>query len=147
MSFIRLVSKSRGARIVVPSLYYYSVTTKNSCCKCEKKQVDTFLFTSADVPASDKNILHHQTTILASSPTAISKPIKQKWWKFKWQNNNTNQQYDKSIIKKKQSSWWNRIGKTFFVITRGIEITIRLCPLIVMTPTAMLVSRCFREST
>ena len=143
MFFIR-VSKSRiGARIVcsVPSLYYYSITTKNSCCKCEKKQVDIpLLLKCTDVPTSDKGIL-------ANSPTAIiSKPIRQKRWKFKWwQNNNTKQQYDTSIIKN-QSSWWNRIGKTFFVISRGVEIAVRLCPLIVMAPTAMLASR-FQEST
>jgi len=146
------VSKFAITICSLPSLYYYSITT-DSCCKCEtddykKKQIDIpLLLKCTNVSTtSDKGILHqHQTSILASSPTAVSKPIKHKWWKFKWWQKNTKQQYNTSI--EKQSSWWNRIGKTFFVITRGIEITIRLCPLIVMTPTAMLVSRCFREST
>lgn len=139
----------------VPSLYYYSITT-DSCCKCDtgdymKRQEDIPLLLKCNTnvsTTSDKSILHHhQTSILASSPTAVSiKPIKHKRWRFKWWQKNTKQQYDTSI-NKKQSYWWNRIGKTFFVLTRGIEITVRLCPLIVMTPTAMLVSRCFREST
>jgi len=160
-SFSRLALQGRShvskfAIIIcsVPSLYYYSTTT-DSCCKCDtddymKSQEDTPLLLKCNTnvsTTSDKSILHHQTSILASTPTVISKPIKQKWWKFKWrQNNYTKHQYDTNIIKK-QSSWWNRIGKTFFVITRGIEIAVRLCPLIVMTPTAMLVSRCFQEST
>jgi len=37
-------------------------------------------------------------------------------------------------------SWWKRIGRAFFVVTRGIEIVVRLSPLLSLTPTAMVVS-------
>ena len=43
-------------------------------------------------------------------------------------------------LKLKHKTWWKRIGQTFFVIARGIEIVARLSPLLILTPTAMVVS-------
>lgn len=99
--------------------------------------------------------LSSSTMILASSPSSSSlqlgninddevqqstiKPIPRKWWKLQWwgilpRASSRQRRGDNKL------SWWGRIGQTVFVITRSIEIVARLSPLLLLTPTAMVVS-------
>eukprot|EP00571_Detonula_confervacea_P010934 CAMPEP_0172304412 /NCGR_PEP_ID=MMETSP1058-20130122/5831_1 /TAXON_ID=83371 /ORGANISM="Detonula confervacea, Strain CCMP 353" /LENGTH=711 /DNA_ID=CAMNT_0013015639 /DNA_START=87 /DNA_END=2222 /DNA_ORIENTATION=+ len=90
------------------------------------------------------------TMVLASSPSTpvihgaqfgtindvqqFSKPTR-KWWRLQWWG-----RIPQTSRKSDTISWRQRIGRTFFVITRGIEIVARLSPLLILTPTAWAVS-------
>lgn len=76
--------------------------------------------------------------ILATSPVvsnATDKQMTSRWWRFRlWSPQCT------TLDESSKPSWLQRIGKTFFVVARGVEIVMRLSPLVVLTPTAVLVS-------
>jgi hypothetical protein len=80
-------------------------------------------------------------TILATSPIATGINVENnevptsRRWTFKWGSYQTTYS-DESVT----TTWLERIGKTFFVITRGVEIALRLSPLMILTPTAVVVS-------
>lgn len=78
--------------------------------------------------------------ILASSPilsaTTADKKMQSnvRWWRFQWMILPPT-----SSDHSTKSTWLQRIGKALFVITRGVEIVLRLSPLLILTPTAILV--------
>ena len=82
---------------------------------------------------------HNHPTILATFPRTDSSSDSQaidisRWWTFHlW-----SPQFQSSTNK---TTWLERISKTFFVITRGVEIVVRLSPLLILVPTSLLVSR------
>jgi len=53
-----------------------------------------------------------------------------RWWRHRWPRGRGD-----------RASWWGWLGRTFFAIARGVEIAVRLSPLLVLAPTAALVSR------
>lgn len=71
--------------------------------------------------------------ILASSPLAFENQINTwpKWWQLHWLGTTTDE---------RSKSWLQKIGDGIFVIARGVEIIIRLSPLIILAPTAVIVS-------
>ena len=85
--------------------------------------------------------ISHVPVILAASPMVSDIGVdnqelrKRRWWALNWltlQSTSSN--------KNMKRRWYQRIGNTFFVITRGAEIVLRLSPLLIMTPVAVLVS-------
>jgi hypothetical protein len=75
--------------------------------------------------------------ILASSPqyaNTDSQVHKRRWWAFFWRSNKSRNN------SRNKTSWIQKIGQTIFVITRGLEIVVRISPLLILTPTALIVS-------
>ena len=79
--------------------------------------------------------------ILATSPmtthandTSLTQK-RQSRWEFHWWPYHHNSGDEKS-----ETTWFQRISKSIFVITRGVEIVIRLSPLLILAPTAVFVS-------
>ena len=137
-------------------------TGSSSYCKCEAedhKHSDgklPLLLNHRAISTSDysntrahniyKDVTHQdKDMILCSSPILVDPAIKhhrptsakpKKWWRLQWrQKASTDKRKNNNKL-----SWWQRIGQTFFVITRGVEIVVRLSPLIILTPTAIVVS-------
>ena len=88
--------------------------------------------------ANTGNITDFQHSNRITTPTQA-----RRWWRFHWWHDGTQHNHPTTsytTTTHNTTLWWKRIGQSFFVITRGLEIIIRLSPLIVLTPTAMIVS-------
>ena len=83
--------------------------------------------------------LHCNSTILATFPRTDSSSDNQEIGKTRWWTFHLWSPQSQSSTNK--TTWLERICKTFFVITRGVEIVVRLSPLLVLVPTSLLVSR------
>ncbi len=102
--------------------------------------------------AIDASPQHHNANTgngVFQHPNFITTPTQaRRWWRFHWWHDGTQHYHPINSYTTTTNTtnttnttlWWKRIGQSFFVLTRGIEIVIRLSPLIVLTPTAMIVS-------
>ena len=91
--------------------------------------------------ATGNNGNNIEPMILATSPMTTHAGVnslmekRRGWWKFHcWPYQHT------SGDEKSKTTWFQRISKSIFVITRGVEIVIRLSPLLFLAPTAVFVS-------
>ncbi|KAL7536623.1 hypothetical protein ACHAXR_007289 [Thalassiosira sp. AJA248-18] len=127
-------------------------TSQMPCCECSPAAVS--LFTSSYCPSSFRRHQDYPMMFLASSPassssssslenskqSATTTTARRSWWRFQLLRTSSNPQKKKSSSPQSYWNWLQRIGQTFFVITRGIEIVARLSPLLILTPTSMVVS-------
>lgn len=110
---------------------WYQEPMANSTTTPEDSLLRTTLIAIESTALHD-NIEHPSITQpKLSTPTTM-----RRWWRFQWWHTDDG----RGNTHHHNTLWWKRIGQSFFVITRGIEIVIRLSPLIILTPTAMLVS-------
>ena len=130
-----------------------TVQTNTSVCECESVSGGTSNHNIKCSPILSSRLHHHwkqdecpSRTVLASSPSPSplihalqmdQSANSKSRWQIKWWGRPKRTPTGQSSS---SYSWWQRIGNTFFVITRGIEIVVRLSPLIVLTPTAVAVS-------
>ena len=149
---------SLGA-VITGSVVVYGIATYNTTCvsvdKTRHQNNNVHIQNYGKTPGQtsiDPNYSNNRDsipTILATSSlplinnndknpfTNIDKQLAKKrwsWWKLRWWNSPTK---SRPLVK---STWLQKIKQTFFVITRGIEIVVRLSPLLVLTPTAVVVS-------
>ena len=109
----------------------------SSCCKCECDECNELKW---------RENLHLR--ILAGSPhqgdisvqQSLTKPPRQKWWRLQWWRQKQRQHSKNDTQNNDTPTWWQRLHRTVITLTRGIEIVVRLSPLLILTPTAMLVS-------
>lgn len=86
------------------------------------------------------NTNNYTSVILAASPILSTSGVDKqmhnnhRWWRLNWMILPPTSSDDNT-----KSTWLQRIGRMFFVVTRGVEIVLRLSPLLILTPTAILV--------
>ena len=129
-----------------------------SSCKCESEYKSNkrqrrenlhLLHPCTLLRNSNHDDYETSTRILAGSPhqqldcdisvqhESLTKPTRRKWWRLQWWQQ---QQHPNTHNNNTSSSWWQSLHRTVITLTRGIEIVVRLSPLIVLTPIAVAAS-------
>lgn len=135
-AMLQLRSAYECSLLFTPTLFYQyhqheHARSKPECLHIQQRKTNV---TTSDIP---------QRTILATSSLTSAMPVdvtisKRRRLKFQWftQPHNPQTRANHSM----KSTWLRLISQTFFVFTRGLEIVVRFSPLLVLTPTAMLVT-------
>lgn len=102
------------------------------------------LLTAARSPSSSPAMIHAATAHQLGN-IGIESPAKaattRRWWRLRlWRRSSPPHQSSGEKGTIIMSPWWKRIGQTVFVMKRGMEIVVRLSPLLILVPTAAIVS-------